>query len=555
VSVADVHPAGVEFNNTTKNYTVTGSKSIISPGTFTKTGTGTVSLAVPATFAGAASVAAGGTLQIGNGGTTGNLTAASLANEGTLRFNHTGDVTFSTPVSGSGNVVHAGTGATTLSGASTYTGTTDIQAGTVRTTNSGSLGAPGSGIVNISSGATLDVGGSTTTNNTDFGSKQFNVVGTGVGGQGAIINSNTTNGQQNAFNLVTLTGNTTFGAYGRFDLRDGPPVLDLAGFTLTKKGTAHFGIVAGTITDGNIVVEEGIFAIEGASTVAAGTGMITFQDNTELRFFGTTGAGTITRPMQFNGSVGIHNNDDAPSTFDSPVALNGSITYTWVNDADPASPTTQNGVITELGGSRGIEAKTLNAANSLVLTADNMFTGSLAVSGPGTVNISPVSGTPYLGNTANVSLDTNSILGLNYNGTDTIGALLINGVSVAPGVYGPGATPLPQLTSTLTGTLTVTTQMLLPGDFNADNTVDAEDYVVWRQNAGTFNTLANDPLSGTEVDDDQYNVWRAHFGNSIPGSGAGVAVPGSVPEPGAIMLALMALVGTLCLRSRGVRAV
>jgi autotransporter-associated beta strand protein len=559
ISDADVLPASVTFNNSSKTYTLTGSKGITGSTKLIKNGTGNVIITNSNSYTGATQINAG-SVQIGNGGATGDLGSSPIVNAGVLIINRSDSHTVSNVISGAGEVRHVGAGVTTFSGLSTYSGVTNIQAGTVKTVNNFSLGDPAAaGAVNVSAGATLDVGGSNSANNTDFGAKQFNIVGAGVGGQGAIINSNTAIAQQNAFESIVLTGNATIGAYGRFDVRGGAATLDLGagGFTLTKKGTNHFGVVAGTITDGNIIVEEGNLTLEGATTVSDfDTGKkITFQDGTQLQFFGTSGS--ITRPMEFNGTVNVHNNDDAASTFDSPVTMKGSATYTWINDASPVSPTTQNGVISESGGPRGIEAKTVNTANSLVLKADNTYTGSTSVSGPGTLSLSPFTGISNLANTSTVSVASNSFLNLDYSGTDTIGALLLSGVSVAPGVYSPeglgiiGAIETPRLTGF--GTLTVTAQ-ILPGDFNDDDKVDAADYVMWRNNEGTFAILANDPYFGTEIDADQYNIWRANFGNTIPGSGGGAGLPGAVPEPGAILLALMTVfAGGFVRGSRGVK--
>jgi hypothetical protein len=48
-----------------------------------------------------------------------------------------------------------------------------------------------------------------------------------------------------------------------------------------------------------------------------------------------------------------------------------------------------------------------------------------------------------------------------------------------------------------------------PGDFNSDGAVDAADYVEWRKGLGTI------------YDQNDYGVWRAHFGTSLgPGSGS-----------------------------------
>src|SRR6476660_409181 len=64
-----------------------------------------------------------------------------------------------------------------------------------------------------------------------------------------------------------------------------------------------------------------------------------------------------------------------------------------------------------------------------------------------------------------------------------------------------------------------------PGDFNRNVASDASDYVAYRKGLGT-----------TYVPID-YNIWRAHFGQTTPGS-SGTNVTGfasAVPEPGGIV--------------------
>ena len=78
------------------------------------------------------------------------------------------------------------------------------------------------------------------------------------------------------------------------------------------------------------------------------------------------------------------------------------------------------------------------------------------------------------------------------------------------------------------------------GDYNDDGTVDAADYVVFRKNEGTTNTLENDPNGGT-IDQRQYNTFRENFGETEGGSGLG----GAVPEPNTGLLLLTALVSLL----------
>jgi outer membrane protein assembly factor BamB len=69
----------------------------------------------------------------------------------------------------------------------------------------------------------------------------------------------------------------------------------------------------------------------------------------------------------------------------------------------------------------------------------------------------------------------------------------------------------------------------LAGDFNTDGTVDAADYLVWRNGLGTTYTQAD------------YNTWRANFGRSAAGAAA-VAESSSdrsfasLPEPTSVVL-------------------
>ena len=89
---------------------------------------------------------------------------------------------------GTGNsITKAGPGLLILNGASSYTGTTNINAGTVLVNNSNSLGSPPGGAVTILSGAVLDVGGSGTANGINFGQKQFIISGDGITPNGGTI--------------------------------------------------------------------------------------------------------------------------------------------------------------------------------------------------------------------------------------------------------------------------------------------------------------------------------------------------------------------------------
>jgi hypothetical protein len=71
------------------------------------------------------------------------------------------------------------------------------------------------------------------------------------------------------------------------------------------------------------------------------------------------------------------------------------------------------------------------------------------------------------------------------------------------------------------------------GDYNGNGTVDATDYVVWRDNLNSSNTLPNDSTPGMVTAED-YEVWRANFGESA-GSGSALAAHSSVPEGSSLL--------------------
>jgi hypothetical protein len=65
----------------------------------------------------------------------------------------------------------------------------------------------------------------------------------------------------------------------------------------------------------------------------------------------------------------------------------------------------------------------------------------------------------------------------------------------------------------------VTTTVELAGDYNDDGSVDAADYVVWRQGLGT------------QYSPSHYDVWRENFGKTASSPTATTKMPFAVPEP------------------------
>jgi hypothetical protein len=88
----------------------------------------------------------------------------------------------------------------------------------------------------------------------------------------------------------------------------------------------------------------------------------------------------------------------------------------------------------------------------------------------------------------------------------------------------------------------------IAGDFNTDGTVDAADYILWRNGLGTTYSQAD------------YNAWRANFGRSAADAASAATVgPASsahpaVPEPTAAGIFIVGLVFAPCALRVHVRA-
>ena len=82
------------------------------------------------------------------------------------------------------------------------------------------------------------------------------------------------------------------------------------------------------------------------------------------------------------------------------------------------------------------------------------------------------------------------------------------------------------------------------GDYNGNGVVDAADYVLWRDSVGQA-TLPNRGSGITgPVGVADYNFWRSHFANTS-GSGAGGLSNSPVPEPSALLLVVVGVLGAL----------
>ncbi|MHB8570955.1 MAG: beta strand repeat-containing protein, partial [Metallibacterium sp.] len=147
--------------------TTTLMNAISGIGSLTQMGSGTTILTGANSYSGTTTIEAG-TLQVGNGGSSGSLgsNTGAITDNGTLALDLSGTTTLMNAISGSGSLIQMGTGTTILDGLNSYSGGTTVSAGTLEIGDANSPTAAIAGDVSVASGATLrghgTIGGSVT---------------------------------------------------------------------------------------------------------------------------------------------------------------------------------------------------------------------------------------------------------------------------------------------------------------------------------------------------------------------------------------------------------
>jgi autotransporter-associated beta strand protein len=247
--------AGLDLSNGVRTVTTNsvvefaGTVSSATPasGGLTKAGASTLILSGSNTYAGATTLNSG-TLQIGNGGTTGRLNPSSAISGSagaTLAFDRSNSVTqgtdFASVISGSVNVTQLGSGTLVLNGANTYTGTTTAAAGTLEVN-----GAIGNGPVSVAAAAWLQgtgtIGGAVSVQGTLSPGNSPGVLTVGsvvLGGPSTTaieINGVTRGTQYDGVNITGTSNSLTYGgalslAFGNVSALPNGTTLDIFNFT------------------------------------------------------------------------------------------------------------------------------------------------------------------------------------------------------------------------------------------------------------------------------------------------------------------------------------
>jgi autotransporter-associated beta strand protein len=190
-----------------------------------------------------------------------------------------------------------------------------------------------------------------------------------------------------------------------------------------------------------------------------------------------------------------------------------------------------------------------SGAGALALTGANAYAGDTAVQA-GTLR----TGSPFLADAADVFLTTGALLDLNFAGTDVIDSLFVDGASQLAGTWGALGSAADHTSPLITGSglLQVTTYIAplppLPGDFDEDGVVDAEDLVLWQAGSGMSDGAPHPEGDANEdgaVAGADFLVWQSTLGSVQEPFQAAHAVP----EPAAGLL-IGAGLGALIARLR-----
>ena len=377
------------------------------------------------------------------------LTMVGMLYPGSVTFNNTSEYTVLGPNAGIGGttgITKNGTGTLNLNGqASNFTGPVAINGGVLKYgTHYEALGY-NSGVT-IASGAQLDFNGNFPV--VVGRSYVWTISGSGPDGLGAITNSSATDVQESAgIRILTLAADASVGSNaGRFDigLANGTnSTLTGNGHTLTKVGTSLLGFRADASGSPiNIVIAGGAAWAENSDAAFGGAGG-TLRIKSGARG-GTYGIRSIATPVTLESGATLHNQGGGTGTWTGTVTLAG--------DATIESGT----IINVTGAVNGAFSLTKTGAAQTTL-ADNHYTGNT------TVNAGILSlGKETLGDSSTVAIVSAgaSKLDLSHGQTDTIGSLLIDGVSQPVGVYGStesGAPIIDDAHFSGTGRLNVTT--------------------------------------------------------------------------------------------------
>jgi fibronectin-binding autotransporter adhesin len=389
----------------------------------------TIILTAANTYSGTTTISSG-TLQIGNGGSSGaiGLGVVLVDANGILQFSRSDDFELANVISGQGSLVKSSTGTVTLSAANTYTGYTNINQGAVTVSHASALGLDSNGTI-VSNFAALQLRG-----DVQIGSEALLINGSGVAGIGGALRNlsgdnrflgdinvasdariNSDSGNLQLSGLLSGTGvNLSLGGAGTI-VSDNVIQTNLG--TLIKDGSGELLLFGDNVYTGQTIVNAGRLFIYRSTALGATTAGTIVNNGASLNLSGTLAIGNEALTLSGFGvsNAGALVNYSGINSFGGAITLAGA---TRIN-ARTAS-LTLNGTI---GGS-GQDLTLGGSGNIIVAGGLATGTGTLTKDGIGKVTLSGIS--TYTGQTV---VNAGTLVVLN---SATLGSAA-GGTSVATG--------------------------------------------------------------------------------------------------------------------------
>jgi autotransporter-associated beta strand protein len=345
----------------TGSYTFSGGGRLTGASGLVKSNALTLTLLTTNNYSGP-TVIANGTLQVGNGITSGTLGTGPVVNNGALTFNHPDTITLASVVSGTGNLAKAGPGTLNLSGNNSFSGGLTQSGGIINASNSASLGTGPVLLTNLQQQLILASGVSLNNDITIGG--PAGVVATGAI-KGPASGSATLNGQILLTVKTPNAGSTTNG--GAFDGGNTSGGLIFNGPIISTGGSVHLRVNRITLAGGG---SYNLFQNSGTVVLGAENGMAT---NAVLEG-GSSAAGTFDL-AGFNQTLnGLQKGGSAATIGNSSTTDDSLLTISGVSSNTTFAGTIQNAVS---GGTRKV-ALTV-AGGTFTLNAANTFSGDTRV--------------------------------------------------------------------------------------------------------------------------------------------------------------------------------
>jgi fibronectin-binding autotransporter adhesin len=470
-----------------------------------ETAAGTWILAGSNTYSGGTTVNSG-TLQVGaSNGTAGTLGSGSvsIATGSTLVFARVDNAgyTVANTITGGGVLTKSGTGGLLfLTGANSYTGATNVNAGILNIQNATALGTTAAGTT-VANGATLQLQGGIT-----VGAEALNLVGAGAttGGASATGALENVSGTNNYGGLVKLAGTGATSATissdaGTLNLTNTGTIAG-SGFALTLTGAGN-GSIASIIGTGTGTVTKsgaGTWSLSGANTYTGAT---------------TVGGGTLvlTGSTNVGSAVTVGNNSAATAILSGGGTINGSLTTatTGSNVAYLAPGVNTSGARGDFGsaGTLHVGSAGVTLGNGTELDIDLATTATI-----GNSDLLAMSG-------GTLTLGTNGTLTVDYNmlgsslATGTAYTLISGATTVnnfnSGNITTLGLTGYTAAYSVVSGALDVTfTATSAPAAYfnGAGNDLNT---------AGDYNTTVSSGVANTVAPSGTTNVFFSANGNTL----------------------------------------